>query len=164
MKEDNKFPILKSNPKEYIPWDIIIKHERQALKNHGQTIQRLAERGGLSWSEAYSVLTDDDYASFPDEYAREKVLRICHQGEWVVPVVWEVCGFVKAKGGTAEEAVEYVNNHLDEYSLPYRSEYIDGSFEVSGDIEEASAMSESYTTQWREGRWGGRDVFKGAGE
>ena len=53
MKE---FPIMKNKGKEYIPYDVIKPHEEQALKNHcGQTLDRLAERGGLSWAEAYAV-------------------------------------------------------------------------------------------------------------
>ena len=50
MKE---FPITTKKGKEYIPYDIIKPHEEQALKNHcGQTLDILAARGGLSWSEA----------------------------------------------------------------------------------------------------------------
>ena len=75
-----KFPIMKNKGKEYIPYDVIKPHEDQALKNHGQTLDRLAERGGLSWSEAYAVLTDnkipfwDEYIS--DEFYEKKVKEI----------------------------------------------------------------------------------------
>lgn len=42
-----------------IPWGIIAPHEQQAQRNHGgQTLQRLAERGGLSPCEAVAVLED----------------------------------------------------------------------------------------------------------
>lgn len=79
MKE---FPIMKLDRKgkDYIPYDVIEPHEKQALKNHGQTLERLAERGGLSWAEAYAVLTDSsfplrkDYIS--EEYYEEKVREI----------------------------------------------------------------------------------------
>ncbi len=79
MKE---FPILISNQKgkEYIPYDIIKPHEEQALKNHYQTLDRLAERGGLSWSEAYAVLTDSKFPSreeyISEEFYKEKVKEI----------------------------------------------------------------------------------------
>lgn len=75
-----KFPIMKNKGKEYIPYDVIKPHEDQALKNHGQTLDRLAERGGLSWAEAYAVLTDskipfcDEYIS--DEFYEKKVKEI----------------------------------------------------------------------------------------
>ena len=50
-----KFPIIDGT---HIPWEVIEIHEHQALINHGQTLQRLAERGGLSWGEASAVLDD----------------------------------------------------------------------------------------------------------
>lgn len=75
-----KFPILSKNGYEYIPYGVIAAHEKQALKNHsGQTLQILASRGGLSWFEAYAVLTDTDIFSLKyisQEYYREKVLDI----------------------------------------------------------------------------------------
>jgi hypothetical protein len=43
------------------PWAIIAPHERQAQKNHSQTLARLAERGGLSACEAIAVLTDQPW-------------------------------------------------------------------------------------------------------
>lgn len=44
---------------DFIPWEMIRPHERQALTNHGgQSLARLAERGGLSVSEAVAVLED----------------------------------------------------------------------------------------------------------
>lgn len=39
-----------------LPWDMIAPHEKQALRNHSQTLKRLAERGGLSAGEALAVL------------------------------------------------------------------------------------------------------------
>lgn len=77
---DKRFPILNSNPKEYIPWEIIQKHEKQALKNHGgESLEILAKRGGLSWYEAQCVLSDSYYgiAYISDEYARKVVLNLC---------------------------------------------------------------------------------------
>lgn len=53
------FPIINSRPYQSIPWDMLTPHEAQAERNHGgQTLKRLAERGGLSWAEALAVLTD----------------------------------------------------------------------------------------------------------
>lgn len=44
---------------DFIPWEMIRSHESQARANHcGQTLARLAERGGLSVSEAVAVLED----------------------------------------------------------------------------------------------------------
>lgn len=51
-----------SVPYSSIPWDMIQPHENQALKNHcGQTLERLAQRGGLSHCEAVAILEDRDW-------------------------------------------------------------------------------------------------------
>jgi hypothetical protein len=50
-----------------VPYDLVKRHEKQALANHGQTVDRLAERGGLSWLELLLVLTDKPLYG---EYAR----------------------------------------------------------------------------------------------
>ena len=51
------FPILQV-PGFKLPWALIEPHRQQAMKNHGQTLERLAERGGLSFDEAAAVLED----------------------------------------------------------------------------------------------------------
>jgi hypothetical protein len=50
-----------------VPYDLVKRHEKQAMANHGQTVDRLAERGGLSWLELLMVLTDKPLYG---EYAR----------------------------------------------------------------------------------------------
>ena len=58
FERHNVFPVLQPGhyPQEYIPYNIIAPHEAQALRNHDQTLQRLAERGGLGWTEILAVL------------------------------------------------------------------------------------------------------------
>lgn len=61
FERHNAFPVLQPGhqPQEYIPYNIIAPHEAQAMRNHGgQTLQRLAERGGLDWTEILAVLRD----------------------------------------------------------------------------------------------------------
>lgn len=42
-----------------LPWALIAPHEAQASRNHGgQSLERLAERGGLGACEAVAVLED----------------------------------------------------------------------------------------------------------
>ncbi len=41
-----------------LPWNMLANHEKQALINHGQTLDRLAQRGGLSPCEALAILSD----------------------------------------------------------------------------------------------------------
>lgn len=51
-------PIMKATLLSNIPMAVIAPHERQALKNHGQSLEKLAYRGGLSADEALAVLED----------------------------------------------------------------------------------------------------------
>jgi hypothetical protein len=39
-----------------IPWDLIAPFEAAAERNHGQSLERLNERGGLDPLEAYAVM------------------------------------------------------------------------------------------------------------
>lgn len=76
---EDGFPILGSNPKEYVLFDIVKLHEKQAFKNHTQTLKRLAERGGLGWIEMLCVLEDRDYdfnTRLTEALAKAKVLEI----------------------------------------------------------------------------------------
>lgn len=59
-----RFPILQPvahEPKEYVPWAAVEACGRQAIRNHSQTVQRLAERGGLAWAELYYVLRGEPW-------------------------------------------------------------------------------------------------------
>ena len=48
------FPIMDGPD---IPWAAIEPHRPQVMLNHGQTLERLAERGGLSCFEAVQAIT-----------------------------------------------------------------------------------------------------------
>ena len=50
------FPILKGQYLKAVPWDFMAPHAVQAKDNHDQTLERLAERGGLSPHEALCVI------------------------------------------------------------------------------------------------------------
>lgn len=79
--------------------------------------------------------------------------------DWIVPVIWEACGFIKVKAETAMEACQKVHDNPGDYPLPYQSEYVDASFNISGDVEEAAAMSEIFT-DYESGKWGQYMIFK----
>lgn len=40
----------------YVPWSLLEPHENQALRNHSQTLKRLAERGGLGPDEMVRII------------------------------------------------------------------------------------------------------------
>lgn len=50
------YPILGTKPQQYIPRGLLMAHESQAWKNHGQSLSQLARRGGLGWSEALAII------------------------------------------------------------------------------------------------------------
>ena len=66
-----------------VPWEVMIPHEAMSQKNHGQSIQRIAERGGFSPCEAWAVVNGykwtglegkevyDDFAKRWIEYAEK---------------------------------------------------------------------------------------------
>lgn len=71
-----------------VPWDVIVPHESQAKRNHGgQSLERLAERGGLSPREFVAVVTNRSYREIErlnttDEEAVEFVKRCVTEPEW----------------------------------------------------------------------------------
>jgi hypothetical protein len=67
-----------------IPWSLIAPHEEQAQANHEQTLQRLAERGGLDPTELYAVLRDQKWVRVDVGFAvrwLNDVLAHCPRGE-----------------------------------------------------------------------------------
>lgn len=53
----------------YVPWHLIASHAAQADRNHGQTLERLAERGGLSPCELAAVLLNRPWQRMTDNEA-----------------------------------------------------------------------------------------------
>lgn len=81
-----RFPILTSGrigrDKPTIPRAAIAPHEAQAQRNHGQSLKRLAERGGLCWSEAWGVMKGVSWGDLPrgrEEQCRAEVLAMCQE-------------------------------------------------------------------------------------
>lgn len=73
---ERAFPLLRGHRqknaarlRQSIPWEMIAPHEAQALRNHDQTLERLAERGGLSPGEAVDVLMGRKWNTTPADRA-----------------------------------------------------------------------------------------------
>jgi hypothetical protein len=56
-------PIMGATLLAEIPFAMLVPHEAQALRNHGQTLERLAQRGGLGVSEAIDILEGRSWGS-----------------------------------------------------------------------------------------------------
>lgn len=65
-----------------IPWALIAPHEAQAKENHDQTLERLAERGGLDPDEAVAVLEDREWRPMDFEESIKALLALleAHRG------------------------------------------------------------------------------------
>ena len=70
------FSIL-HEPGMKLPWAMVSAHAGQANRNHYQSVERLHERGGLSWCEVLAVLEDRKFTLVAD--AREKVAVLVDQ-------------------------------------------------------------------------------------
>lgn len=59
------FPIMSSKLMASVPWAFLEPHEAQALRNHSQSLKRLAERGGLAPCEAIDIVKGLHWNSTP---------------------------------------------------------------------------------------------------
>jgi hypothetical protein len=65
-----------------IPWGMIVSHEKQAQLNHcGQTLQVLANRGGLSACEAIAILEDRSWKKMNEEESYKKLKKMAEEYE-----------------------------------------------------------------------------------
>jgi len=51
-----KSALLAAGCPESVPWSLLAPHEKQAWRNHSQTLERLAARGGLAVSEMVWII------------------------------------------------------------------------------------------------------------
>jgi hypothetical protein len=58
----------------HVPWAVLAPHEAWALRNHSQTLERLAERGGLSLCEMCAVIEERRWRKMDDAEALARVL------------------------------------------------------------------------------------------
>lgn len=75
-------PSLPAAPRS-IPWSLVAAHEAQALRNHYQTVERLAQRGGLSPAELVAVLEDRPWTSMAESAAIERLTDLVVEFEAV---------------------------------------------------------------------------------
>lgn len=60
-RPEKMFPILHDPIVRAVPWAAIQPHEAQAQRNHSQSLERLAERGGLDVAEAVLIMRDQSW-------------------------------------------------------------------------------------------------------
>lgn len=61
-------------PRFFIPWEMILPHDKQSKNNHSQSLERIAQRGGFSRCESIAVLQDRNWTAIGVEIA-DKMLK-----------------------------------------------------------------------------------------
>lgn len=67
MNTVRQFPIIRTWHSEgapqpsWIPWELLEPHEDRAVKNHSQTLEQLAKRGGLDVCEAVAIIENKSF-------------------------------------------------------------------------------------------------------
>ena len=61
---------------ELIDWDFVEPHREQAMRNHDQSLERLAERGGLTPCELLAVLENRKWQAMSDVAAANRLKAI----------------------------------------------------------------------------------------
>lgn len=83
----DRFPVMGPNYSRVgevrltVPQACVLEHEAQAQRNHGQSVARLKERGGLAWAELAAVLWDRKYHRMD--------LDAAHASAMTKVLVWE---------------------------------------------------------------------------
>lgn len=67
-------PIMGATLMNEIPFAMIAPHESNAQRNHGQSLNRLADRGGLAASEAIAILEGLRWGSVKNCLENERYL------------------------------------------------------------------------------------------
>ena len=69
---------------------------------------------------------------------------VSDNGEYIIPVSWEVYSTIKVKGAKSlEEAVEYAKEHIDDIPLG-EGEYIDGSYKIDIETDDEAINAQEY--------------------
>jgi hypothetical protein len=72
----NKAALLAAGCPESVPWRLLAPHEQRAWRNHSQTLERLASRGGLAVNEMVWIIEDRGWGNTgePDELMLPRLL------------------------------------------------------------------------------------------
>ena len=59
-----------------VAWDVLEERRWRVLRNHGDTPDSLAERGGLSWCELLAIVEDRPWRPMPARDAYQRFRRL----------------------------------------------------------------------------------------
>lgn len=69
---------------------------------------------------------------------------VSDDGTYLIPVQWSVYSTVRVHAANLAEAVNIARSKLDELPLSTENEYIDGSYYISGEIDEDFINAQHY--------------------
>lgn len=78
-RREKRFPIMQDRAIASIPFGILEPHRVQAQLNHAQTLEVLAERGGLTTCEAVAVLEDRAWYKMSRDGARRRLMQLMNE-------------------------------------------------------------------------------------
>lgn len=91
ISQERMFPVLYQGREDEIqrragaptsvPWSLLAPHEAQARRNHDQSLERLAERGGLGLCEMVAVLEDRRWRKMDRAEARARIEMLMQEHE-----------------------------------------------------------------------------------
>lgn len=92
----------------------------------------------------------EDYIMFediPDETIQRELKLIdeeavLQEGEWLVPIRYELCGVIKVKANSPEEACRMVWSDPEGYQKPNNAVYSNDSVSLVSDLDESIAISQ----------------------
>lgn len=64
---------------EPLPMALLERHEARAIRNHGQSLKQLRDRGGLSVSEAVAIMEDRPMTLLPIALAVHRLADLVEQ-------------------------------------------------------------------------------------
>ena len=77
--------VMKGEFLKAVPWAVVEPFERRAKINHGQTLARLNERGGLCPTEMYALLADKQLSDVNHSKASQRAAEL-----WILNKIAEV--------------------------------------------------------------------------
>jgi hypothetical protein len=134
----SQFPT--KSPIREVPWDFIAPHEKQAMRNHDQTLERLAERGGLSPAEMLAAVSGQNGIWIMEKSDQDAywellgMVKVWHQKN--VEKLIDETG-IKIKAQTFREAAEIVRRVADSGSYKAAENAIAALIENAEILEKA---------------------------
>jgi len=77
------FPVMAGRWLTAVPWAYVAEHAPQAMQNHAQSLEHLAQRGGLQASELLAVLEDRPWYKLPQYPAECRLMALVIH--WLYP-------------------------------------------------------------------------------